>query len=167
MLVEGDDLSEPVSDAMRGILDGHLWLARDLANRGHYPAIDILESISRVMPEVVDEQHQQSAQKIKHCTAVFRDIEDLVNIGAYAMGTNPEFDLAVNSRAEIERFLRQGMHEEVSFDQAQRELKELANQINNAGVNKIPLPQQQGKTKDNQAQAQRNSLQSERMMAGV
>lgn len=132
MLVEGDDLSEPISDAIRGILDGHLWLSRDLANRGHYPAIDILESISRVMPDIVDQQHSQAAQLIVQLTAVYRDIEDLVNIGAYAAGTNPEYDLALRARPEINEFLQQKIAEGVGLDQAISNLKKLAAQIANA-----------------------------------
>jgi len=129
VLVEGDDLSEPVSDALRGVLDGHLWLSRDLANRGHYPALDILESISRVMPDVVDEEHIQAARLIRHLTAVYRNIEDLVNIGAYAEGTNPEYDLAVRSQAPINRFLQQAINEGFAFEQSQQVLKDLAREI--------------------------------------
>ena len=93
--VEGDDITEPVADATRGVLDGHVWLARELANRGHYPAISVLDSISRVMVDVVDEAHLAAAAIVRRVLATWQEIEDLVNIGAYAAGTNPEFDLAV------------------------------------------------------------------------
>ncbi len=129
VLVEGDDLSEPISDTMRGILDGHLWLSRDLANRGHYPAIDILESISRVMPDIVDDEHQQAARLLTHLTAVYRDIADLVNIGAYTQGSNPEYDLAVQARGAINQFLQQDIKEKVILPAAVGALKELAYQI--------------------------------------
>ncbi len=134
VLVEGDDLSEPIADAMRSILDGHLWLSRDLANRGHYPAIDVLESISRVMPDVVDQRHQKSAKDITRLVAVYRDIEDLVNIGAYAPGANPEFDLAVQMRESIQSFLQQSMYEGVGLDEARSELKMLSERIMVAGA---------------------------------
>jgi FliI/YscN family ATPase len=125
VLVEGDDLSEPVSDAMRGVLDGHLWLSRDLANRGHYPAIDVLESISRVMPDVTEREHQQLAREITRLTAIYRDIEDLVNIGAYAPGTNQQFDLAVQMHEPITQFLQQHIEDGVSLVEAVTALKEL------------------------------------------
>lgn len=129
VLVEGDDLSEPISDAMRGILDGHLWLSRELANRRHYPAIDILQSISRVMPEVVRSEQLEDARFVINLTAVYRDIEDLVNIGAYAKGTNPQYDLAITSRPQIERFLRQGIKEGFSYEKTRQMLKELVKQL--------------------------------------
>jgi len=125
VLVEGDDLSEPISDAMRGILDGHLWLSRELANRGHYPAIDVLESISRVMPDVTSVEHQQRAREVIRLAALYQDVQDLVNIGAYAAGTNDEIDRAVKAQPEIRRFLQQGVDEKVSFEQAGEELKRL------------------------------------------
>jgi len=125
VLVEGDDLSEPIADAMRGILDGHLWLSRDLANRGHYPAIDILESISRVMSDIADDEHLRAAREIIRLTAIYRDIEDLVNIGAYAPGTNPDFDLAVKMRPSINAFLQQPVQQGVSLTQALQSLREL------------------------------------------
>jgi flagellum-specific ATP synthase len=100
-----------------------------LANRGHYPAIDILQSISRVMPDIIDQQHSQAAQLIVQLTAVYRDIEDLVNIGAYAVGTNPEYDLALRARPVINEFLQQKIAEGIGLDQAISTLKKLAAQI--------------------------------------
>ncbi|MBN1766793.1 MAG: FliI/YscN family ATPase [Sedimentisphaerales bacterium] len=168
VLVEGDDISEPISDSLRGILDGHLWLSRNLANRGHYPAIDILESISRVMPDIVDGRHRQYAQLIVQLTAVYRDIEDLVNIGAYAMGTSPEYDLAVQSRDSINRFLQQVIEEGIPYDQALKELEALANGIN---ANKpktanVPLPGQGQTSKENAGPLQ-TAAGLDRMLAGV
>ncbi len=129
VLVEGDDATEPIADAARGILDGHIWLSRKLANRGQYPALNVLESISRVMPDVVDAAHLQAAGRVKRLLAVWEEIEDLVNIGAYAPGSNPEFDLVIQMRASIEAFLRQDMGEGVSFQDAQLALLALNDQI--------------------------------------
>src|ERR671920_1081968 len=98
VLVEGDDFNEPIPDAVKGITDGHLWLSRSLANRGHFPAIDVLQSISRVRSDVIDKDQQRWARRVLALTAVLQDIEDLVNIGAYAPGVNPEYDLAVQAR---------------------------------------------------------------------
>ena len=126
VLVEGDDLSEPISDAMRGILDGHLWLDRNLANRGHYPAIDVLESISRAMVNVVNPDHLEAARTVVRLVAIYKDIEDLVNLGAYAPGTNAEFDLAVQARDRINQFLTQNIDESNTFDQVAQMLKNLA-----------------------------------------
>jgi len=166
VLVEGDDLSEPVADTMRGLLDGHLWLARNLANRGHYPAIDILESISRVMPDVTSEEHQRRARQVVRLAAVYRDIEDLVNIGAYAPGTSAELDLAVQAQPTINEFLQQGIREKVSFEQAVQALKDLTESLRllesgtgrgKAGVS-APAPAAKGRPMP---------LGLERMMAGL
>ncbi len=129
VLVEGDDITEPIADTTRGILDGHVWLSRQLANRGHYPALSVLESISRVMNDVVDEEHRTAAQLVKRVMATWEDIEDLVNIGAYAAGTNPEFDLAVYAKPLIDQFLQQGIHEGSSLEQTRGALLELAQNI--------------------------------------
>ncbi|MBN2374903.1 MAG: FliI/YscN family ATPase [Sedimentisphaerales bacterium] len=172
VLVEGDDLSEPISDTMRGLLDGHIWLSRSLANRNHYPAIDAVESISRVMPDVVDEEHQQSARDITRLIAVYRDIEDLVNIGAYAAGTSVELDLAVQAQPVINRFLQQNIEEKVTFAEALQNLDDLCSVINqvtsqpgnssagNSSANNRQQNQQQPKNK-------RAPLGLERMMAGL
>jgi flagellum-specific ATP synthase len=115
VLVEGDDISEPVSDAARGVLDGHAWLSRALANRGHYPAVAVLESISRVMPDVVDPEHLEAARAIRRVLAVWADIEDLVNIGAYVAGNNVDYDLAVRMKPRIDEFLQQGISQRASL----------------------------------------------------
>ncbi|MDB5305673.1 MAG: type secretion system ATPase, FliI/YscN [Phycisphaerales bacterium] len=107
VLVEGDDFNEPIPDAVKGITDGHLWLSRALANRGHYPAIDVLQSISRVRGDVATVDHLRAARRVLALTAVYHDIEDLVNIGAYMPGMNAEFDLAVQMRPHILQFLQQ------------------------------------------------------------
>ncbi len=115
VLVEGDDINEPISDAVRGVLDGHVWLARDLANRGHYPAVSVLDSISRAMSDVVDAEHLSAAAEVRRVLAVWNDIEDLVNVGAYAAGTNLEFDVAVRMKPAIDKFLKQDMNEQSDF----------------------------------------------------
>jgi FliI/YscN family ATPase len=129
VLVEGDDITEPVSDAVRGILDGHVWLSRDLANRGHYPAVSVLESISRVMPDVVDEDHLRAAATIRRVLAVWNDIEDLVNVGAYAPGANVDFDVAVKMKPAIDEFLQQPIRERAEWGETRERLIGLAAEI--------------------------------------
>jgi FliI/YscN family ATPase len=129
VLVEGDDITEPISDAVRGILDGHIWLSRDLANRGQYPAVSVLESISRVMPDVVDEEHMKAAAVIRRVLAVWADIEDLVNLGAYTPGTNVDFDVAVKMKPAVDEFLRQGIPERAEWSETRDRLVALAAEI--------------------------------------
>ncbi len=129
VLVEGDDINEPVADAIRGILDGHVWLSRDLANRGHYPAVSVLDSISRVMPDVVSEEHIAAAAEVRKVLATWSDVEDLVNVGAYAPGANIDFDIAVRSKKVIDAFLQQGMNENALFDETKVKLLEVAGAI--------------------------------------
>jgi flagellum-specific ATP synthase len=126
VLVEGDDLDEPLSDAVRGILDGHIWLARRLANRGHYPAVDVLNSISRVAPDVTSPAQQQAVAAVRRVLAIWNDIEDLVSIGAYVPGTNPDYDVAVQTREAVDAYLAQAQTVPCSFDEALRGLCELA-----------------------------------------
>jgi len=129
VLVEGDDITEPVSDAIRGVLDGHLWLSRGLANRGHYPAVSVLDSISRVMADIADAKHLAAAGAVRRVLAVWADIEDLVNVGAYARGANPEFDLAVEMKPHIDAFLRQGKNERAALSATLERLLALAERI--------------------------------------
>ena len=126
VLVEGDDINEPVSDAARGFLDGHVWLSRDLANRGHYPAVSILESISRVMSDVVDSEHVAAAAEVRRLLATWADIEDMVNIGAYSKGANAEFDTVIRMKPKIDAFLQQQRNERASLEQTRSALIELA-----------------------------------------
>jgi len=107
VLVEGDDFNEPISDAARGILDGHIMLSRKMASLEHYPAIDTLESISRVMSKVIFEDHLKSARRIKELLAIYKQSEDLISIGAYQRGTNPKTDKAIEMYDKITQFLRQ------------------------------------------------------------
>ncbi|MCB0287787.1 MAG: FliI/YscN family ATPase, partial [Calditrichaeota bacterium] len=109
VLVEGDDMNEPISDTARGILDGHIVLSRRLASAGHYPAIDVLESISRVMNDVTTQQHQGATMKLMDTLATYKEAEDLINIGAYVKGNNPKIDYSIKKIARIQQFLRQGI----------------------------------------------------------
>ena len=129
VLVEGDDFNEPIPDAVKGITDGHLWLSRSLANRGHFPAIDVLQSISRVRSDVADKDQLRAARRVMALHAVYQEIEDMVNIGAYVPGANPEFDLAVNSRPRIVEFLRQDAGAPVTLEQSKKQLADLASWI--------------------------------------
>jgi len=125
VLVEGDDFNEPIPDAVKGITDGHIWLSRSLANRGHFPAIDVLQSISRVRGDVIDKDQTRQARRVLSLSAVYQDIEDLVNIGAYVPGVNPEYDVAVQSRAKIVQFLQQESSSPVTLEQAKKQLADL------------------------------------------
>lgn len=125
VLVEGDDFNEPVTDTVRGILDGHIVLSRALAARHHYPAIDVLASVSRVMPDLIDENHLAAAGRFKKMMAVYREAEDLINIGAYQRGSNPEIDEAIVKHDHVEGYLNQGLHEQCSFDSSRSTLMDI------------------------------------------
>ena len=129
VLVDGDDLNDPVADAARAILDGHVVLSRHLAERHHYPAIDVLASVSRLMSEVADPEHQKAAAALRRLMAAYRDVEDLVHIGAYVRGSNPLADRAVDARESIDRFLQQGVFERARFDETVEALRALARQF--------------------------------------
>jgi flagellum-specific ATP synthase len=126
VLVEGDDPHEPICDTVRGLLDGHVWLSRKLAARGHYPAIDVLESISRLMRDVTSREHQQAAVCLRELMAVYRDHEDLISIGAYRRGSNPRVDRAIDMRESIDQFLRQAVDQPADVESARDELIRLA-----------------------------------------
>jgi len=125
VLVDGDDLNEPIADAVRGILDGHIVLDRKLANRGHYPAIDVLSSVSRVMNDIVPKQQAAWANRLKELLAVYRDAEDLINIGAYKEGSNSDIDTAIAHIKPIWAYLQQSTEEKSTFEEAQRRLSQL------------------------------------------
>ncbi|WP_026485919.1 flagellar protein export ATPase FliI [Caldanaerobius polysaccharolyticus] len=125
VLVDGDDFNEPVTDAVRSILDGHIVLSRKLANSNHYPAIDVLASVSRVMTDVVSEEHLELAGKIKNTLAVYRDFEDLISIGAYKKGNNPEVDYAIEKIGAINSFLRQKSGEVVNPGDILKQMKSI------------------------------------------
>lgn len=116
VLVEGDDMNEPIADTARGILDGHIVLARKLASAGHFPAIDVLESISRVKNDVISSEQKSAAAKIIEMMAIYKDVEDLISVGAYKSGINPKVDKAIVMHEPIIDFLRQGIGEGEEFD---------------------------------------------------
>jgi flagellum-specific ATP synthase len=122
ILVEGDDFNEPIADAARSILDGHIALSRDLANKNHYPAIDVLQSISRVMVDIVDNEHRKKAGEILNICATYKKAEDLINIGAYVKGSNPDIDYAIAMIDRVNTFLEQDMNERVDYDRAKKDL---------------------------------------------
>ena len=125
VLVDGDDMNEPIADNVRSIVDGHVVLSRRLATQNHYPPIDILSSLSRVMNEVVNSDHLKSAQRLRSLQATYQEAEDLINIGAYSPGSNPEIDRAIEKNPGIREFLRQGVMERVDFADTVTRLKKL------------------------------------------
>jgi flagellum-specific ATP synthase len=125
VLVEGDDMNEPVADAVRSILDGHIVLSRKLAAANHYPCIDILNSASRVMRDIVSEEHHKYSGRIREVLATYQEAEDLINIGAYSSGSNPDIDYSLTKIDEVKRFLRQGMNEAVDFPSTLQQMSEL------------------------------------------
>jgi len=111
VLVDNDDMNEPIADAVRSILDGHIVLSRRLAHKNHYPAIDVLESVSRVMPHIISTADRAVAMKARELLATYREAEDLINIGAYVKGSNPKIDEAIKKNPGLESFLKQDMDE--------------------------------------------------------
>lgn len=134
VLSEGDDLQDPIADASRAILDGHIVLSRALADAGHFPAVDIEKSISRVMPAVTSEAHQLMARSIKQLYASYQQSKDLIAIGAYVRGSDPQLDLAINMLPRINQFLQQGMKEIVPYDECLTLLSQLAPQSKRANA---------------------------------
>ncbi len=126
ILVEGDDLSDPLADSARSLLDGHVVLSRDLAAQGHYPAVDILDSVSRVMISIVPGEHLAAAQRLRALLAAYRRASDLISIGAYKEGSDPEVDRAVRLKPRIDAFLRQRIDEKVSLEDTWNSLRQLA-----------------------------------------
>jgi len=127
VLVEGDDMNEPIADAVRSILDGHITLSREIAVQNHYPAIDMLNSTSRVMDEVATLKHRENANRLKGALATYRKKEDLINIGAYSSGSNPEIDYAIGMIDKINSYLKQGIDEDVNFEDSVQQLESLLN----------------------------------------
>jgi flagellum-specific ATP synthase len=117
VLVEGDDMNDPIADAVRGILDGHIILSREIAAKNHFPSIDIQNSISRVMKEIVEEKHYYLAGELKENVAIYKESEDLINIGAYVKGSNLKIDRAIALNPKINSFLRQNITESYTFDE--------------------------------------------------
>jgi flagellum-specific ATP synthase len=125
VLVDGDDFNEPITDTARSILDGHIVLSRKLGHKNHYPAIDILQSISRCMSQIATKEHKQAAGKLKNVLATYDEAEDLINIGAYKRGSNPNIDYAMDKIDAVNEFLMQDVEEKVSFEDSLARLKGL------------------------------------------
>jgi FliI/YscN family ATPase len=126
VLVEGDDFNEPICDAVRAILDGHIVLSRELGAAGHYPAIDVLQSVSRLAPRLYSPEQKDAATKIREALATHQRSEDLINLGAYASGANPKLDAAVRLRPQLMEFLKQDAGAHSTFDETMSRLRELA-----------------------------------------
>ena len=131
VLVDGDDFNEPVTDTVRGIIDGHIILSRKLANQNHYPAIDVLASVSRVMPSIIEKEHLNMANAIKDIMATYRESEDLINIGAYKMGSNRKIDVAIQLKEDIDKLLKQEVLEIYPFEETISMMKEIYQKMNN------------------------------------
>ncbi|MEA4849153.1 MAG: flagellar protein export ATPase FliI [Clostridiaceae bacterium] len=125
VLVDGDDMNEPITDTVRSILDGHIVLSRNLANRNHYPAIEVLASVSRVMPNIIDEEHKSNANELKNILSVYKEAEDLINIGAYVKGSNKNIDRAIDKIEAIESFLKQGIDEKSEMEEVLNGMKNI------------------------------------------
>lgn len=146
VLVEGDELTDPISDAARGILDGHIQLSHDLQRRGHYPAIDVLSSVSRVADSVTTPEHQAARREVIKLLNNYAQVEDLLNIGAYPAGSNPDFDMAIACKGAIDQLLRQGRGEvkgQANFDYSRKLLLALVNSFNEARKKLSGKPQRQ------------------------
>ncbi|MBI3099745.1 MAG: FliI/YscN family ATPase [Planctomycetes bacterium] len=137
VLVEADDINDPIADTARSILDGHLWLSRDLAARGQYPAIDPLGSVSRLMIDVAAPEHRRAAEQVKAALAVYKSAEDLINIGAYVAGSNPQIDAAVRLIGPIREYLRQEVRDIVDYAAAVASLRKISS---GAGRDAVPAP---------------------------
>lgn len=129
VLVDGDDLSEPITDTARGILDGHIVLSRKIANKNQYPAIDVLASVSRVMSDIVSKDHKNMANKIKRMMATYNDAEDLINVGAYVNGSNPDIDVAIKLNKEILGFITQDTHAKFEFEETFEQMKAITSKM--------------------------------------
>lgn len=125
VLVDGDDFNEPITDTARSILDGHIMLNRKLAHKNHYPAIDILQSISRCMSQIATREHKQLSGKMKNVMATYNEAEDLINIGAYKSGSNPEIDYAIGKIQAVNQFLLQDVNDKFSFDETVEMMKSI------------------------------------------
>ncbi len=129
VLMEGDDINDPVVDTVRGIIDGHIFLSRKIAAQNRYPAIDILGSVSRLFTEICDEDHMRAAGKMRELMAVYQDARDLIDVGAYEHGSNPKIDIAIRMMPEIDNFLRQRIADDVSMESTLNQLKGMMAEI--------------------------------------
>ncbi len=129
VLVDGDDMNDPIADTVRGILDGHIVLSRDLAQKNHYPAVDVLKSVSRLMSKIVSNEHADLAGKVRNILAVYKEAEDLINIGAYVHGSNPEIDKSIQYIIQINEYLKQSTFENTNYEQNLTILKGIFNNL--------------------------------------
>ena len=136
--MDGDDFNEPIADAVRSILDGHIVLTRDLADQGHFPAIDVLRSISRLRSDICERQDVLAGRVVTRCMSTFRRVEDMINIGAYARGSNPEIDAAIAKMPDINAFLRQDVGEPQFVEQCMEQMRALADM--GAAPQGMPVP---------------------------
>lgn len=128
VLVEGDDMNEPIADTVRGTLDGHIILSRKLAQQAHWPAIDVLGSVSRLMPQITEDTHRRAADHVRELLAAYREAEDMILVGAYQSGTNPLLDKSIQLREAIGKLLRQAASEQRSFQQSISQLIQMTRQ---------------------------------------
>ena len=133
VLVDGDDFNEPITDTARGILDGHIVLSRKLGHKNHYPAIDVLASISRCMSSIASSEHKEAAGKLRNVLATYNEAEDLINIGAYKRGSNKEIDYSIEKIDEVNQYLCQGMYEKFDFQEEKQLMAEIFNMATDAG----------------------------------
>lgn len=143
VLVEGDDLNDPIGDAVRGILDGHIVLDRAIAQKGHYPAINVMASLSRLQTEIMPKDFLAAARQLRAAAAIYSENEDMINIGAYSAGTNSDIDRAIKIMPQLNAFLQQGMEEKAEFARTEAQLKELAELHGQAVSVQRQAPQQQ------------------------
>ncbi|MCP4268138.1 MAG: FliI/YscN family ATPase [Candidatus Brocadiaceae bacterium] len=135
VLVDGDDFNEPISDAVRSILDGHVILSRKLAAQNHFPAIDILNSVSRCMIDIVSSEHMKAAQKLKTAYAVYKEAEDMINVGAYVAGKNQRIDYAISKYDDVAEYLKQSVNEQSKYEE---DLGKLINMMGDSGTVSVP-----------------------------
>ena len=151
VLVEADDPTEPIADAVRGLLDGHIWLSRKFASKGHYPAVDVLESLSRLMPDVTSDEHRDAAVQLRELLGAYRDHEDLISIGAYRRGSNRAVDVSIELQERINAYLKQQIKEPSTLEDARAGLIQLGQQAAQVadGLNQ---PSQQAQQQQQQMQ---------------
>jgi FliI/YscN family ATPase len=137
VLVEGDDFNEPICDAVRSILDGHIILSRQLAAQGHYPAIDILHSVSRLTSQIATPAQKSAAQKLRQALSAYREAEDLIQLGAYVAGTNPVLDSGIKLRPELLTFLQQDHNATAPLQETLKRMTDLATRLD-AGTQTVP-----------------------------
>jgi flagellum-specific ATP synthase len=125
VLVEGDDMNDPIADSVRAIIDGHIVLSRDLAMQNHYPAVDVLQSISRIMIDIVEDKHLSASRKFIEILDIYKRSEDLIKIGAYVKGSNKDTDYAIEMIDPVKSFLRQGIRQKVNLEECVAEMKEV------------------------------------------